>query len=492
MARFKGRAFVALLIYYTTGVDACAPMSGVDISQKLTLMKKAKKQTDKQMLTREELLSRALVPENEQPYKIPENWVWVKFYTLAKEIADGPFGSNLKQVHYTTKKEVRIIQLSNIGEEGWREDNKKYTSFEHAKTIARSIVNSGNIVIAKMMPAGRAIIVPNHEKMFILSSDAIKFTPCNIVDTKYLVNGINSIFFLNQIRENTQGITRARTSIGKLKNYVFPLPPLAEQQRIVERIENLFEKLDRAKELAQSAIDSFEARKAAIMHKAFTGELTAKWREENGIDLESWKTKFFTDVAIIKTNLVDPKNYPDFPHIAPDSIEKRTGVLLKYNTIREDGMASGKHRFYPGQILYTKIRPYLSKIVIIDFDGLCSADMYPIEAKENNRYLWHYMLSENFLEQASNAGSRSVLPKINQKELSTLSVRIPTLPEQHEIVRILDSMLDKEKRARELYDVIEKIDLMKKAILARAFRGKLGTNDPADMGAQASRRSCNK
>ena len=192
--------------------------------------------------------------------------------------------------------------------------------------------------------------------------------------------------------------------------------------------------------------------------------------------------KRFDEVATIKSNLVDPATFPDFPHIAPDNIEKKTGVLLEYHTVSEDGVTSGKHRFYPGQILYSKIRPYLSKVVVVDFDGLCSADMYPIEAKGNTKCLWYYMLSEEFLEQASTAGSRSVLPKINQKELSALTVVLPTLSdEQTEIVRILDDLLAKEQQAKEAAEaVLEQIDLMKKSILARAFRGELGTNDPAE------------
>ena len=192
--------------------------------------------------------------------------------------------------------------------------------------------------------------------------------------------------------------------------------------------------------------------------------------------------KRFDEVATIKSSLVDPATFPDFPHIAPDNIEKKTGVLLEYNTVSEDGVTSGKHRFYPGQILYSKIRPYLSKVVVVDFDGLCSADMYPIEAKGNTKCLWYYMLSEEFLEQASTAGSRSVLPKINQKELSALTVVLPTLSdEQTEIVRILDDLFAKEQQAKETAEaVLEQIDLMKKSILARAFRGELGTNDPTE------------
>ena len=248
-------------------------------------------------LTLDEKLERALVPESEQPYPIPENWCWVKFGHLAVDMADGPFGSNLKTEHYTQDKQVRIIQLSNIGENGWRDENTKYTTFEHAKTISRSIVEPGDIVIAKMMPAGRAIICPDVELQYVLSSDAVKMIPYPQFDVKFLLYQINSYHFQNQVQENTQGITRARTSIKKLKEYAFAVPPIAEQQRIVDCIERLFSQLDEAKEKAQAVVDSFETRKAAILHKAFTGELTAKWRAENGLGLDSWDSVVMQDVC---------------------------------------------------------------------------------------------------------------------------------------------------------------------------------------------------
>lgn len=102
----------------------------------------------------------------EVPFDIPDSWEWVRLVNLSANVpdafADGPFGSNLKREHYTEKQEVRLIQLSNIGEEGWRNENIKYTTYAHAATLERSCVKAGSIVIAKMMPAGRAIIVPDN------------------------------------------------------------------------------------------------------------------------------------------------------------------------------------------------------------------------------------------------------------------------------------------------------------------------------------------
>ena len=116
----------------------------------------------------------------------------------------------------------------------------------------------------------------------------------------------------------------------------------------------------------------------------------------------------------------------------------------------------------------------MSKVVIVYFDGLCSADMHLIEAKENTNYIWYFMLSDEFFEQTITAGSRTVLHKINQKELLRIRVRIPSLAEQQEIVRILDDLLAKEQKIKDAAEaVLAQIELLKKSILARAFRGEL-------------------
>ena len=91
-------------------------------------------------------------------------WIFARMQDISLGSADGPFGSNLKKEHYTDNKEVRIIQLSNIGELGWKDANVKYTTFEHLHIIARSEAYAGDIIIAKMMPASRAIIYPPGEK----------------------------------------------------------------------------------------------------------------------------------------------------------------------------------------------------------------------------------------------------------------------------------------------------------------------------------------
>ena len=183
-------------------------------------------------------------PHYAEPYELPHGWKWVELGKLSIDSADGPFGSNLKKEHYTSEKEVRIIQLSNIGEDGWRDENTKYTTFEHLSAISRSEVKSGDVVIAKMMPAGRAILCPNSDLKYVLSSDAVKFVLPDGICNEYILNAINSSVFREQVYDNVQGVTRVRTSLQKLRTYLVPIPPIKEQLRIVSKVNELFSQLD--------------------------------------------------------------------------------------------------------------------------------------------------------------------------------------------------------------------------------------------------------
>ena len=135
------------------------------------------------------------------------------------------------------------------------------------------------------------------------------------------------------------------------------------------------------------------------------------------------------------TNLVSPERYFDYMHIAPDNIEKLTGTLLDCRTVAQDKVSSPNHLFFKGQILYSKIRPLLRKAVIAPFDGLCSADMYPLKTPINKEYLLRYILSDSFNAQVATAmSSRVKMPKINQAELSKVLIPVPPIQEQNRIV----------------------------------------------------------
>lgn len=442
------------------------------------------KKTKDSNLSVEERLEQALIPNWDEPYKLPENWCWTKIGTVTNLYR----GVSYKKHEGHSEKgenDCLVMRGGNIleGEIDVNADN----IYVHKDLVSNEqYVKKHDIVIVSSTGStkviGRAGISYADYDDVAFGAFLTLVRPVEKMYKPYVSYYFQGDMYRNRMRQLASGVNINNIRNEYITDTPFPMPPLEEQKRIATRIELLFTKLDEAKEKAHEVVDGFETRKAAILHKAFSGELTAKWREENGINNCSYAKKRFDEVAIIKSNLVDPSEYQDYPHIAPDNIEKKTGILLEYHTIAEDGVKSGKHRFYPGQILYSKIRPNLSKVVVVDFDGLCSADMYPIEAFGDTKCLWYFMLSENFLEQASSAGSRSVLPKINQKELSALTVTIPeSIDEQKQLSRIIDSLFVKEYQVKESAEaVIEQIDTIKKAILARAFRGELGTNDPSE------------
>ena len=418
------------------------------------------------------MLEDAIVPVDEQPYQIPENWCW----TFLSNVADwGSGGTPSRKNPDYYGGYIPWIKTGEL-EDGYIFDSEEKITEDAVAHSSATLFPIDSVLIAMY---GATI-----GKTAILGIPATTNQACACARCRDVLNNKYLFYYLRSQKDTfiAKGKGGAQPNISQdiIRNHMIPLPPLVEQRRIVEQIESLFSKLDEAKEKAQEVIDGYEARSAAVYNDAFSGRLTAQWRKDNYKE-NKWETKRFDEVADIKSNLVEPSNYLEFPHIAPDNIEKRTGILLDYHTIAEDGVKSGKHRFYAGQILYSKIRPYLSKVVMVDFDGLCSADMYPIEAKENTKYLLYYMLSDMFLEQASSAGSRSVLPKINQKELSAIKVRITSAEEQEEVVRILDYILPMMQQVRDkAIQVVDNIDIMKKSILAKAFRGELGTNIPED------------
>lgn len=224
-----------------------------------------KANAEKQLAEARALFQKAL----EEAMKPKEGWEEKRIGEIAQSMADGPFGSNLKKEHYTDNAEVRIIQLSNIGEEGWREENTKYTTFEHLKTIQRSEVFPNDIVIAKMMPAGRAILCPNHEKKYVLSSDAVRVTLKGDLNYAFVLYSINSPYFRKQVYENVSGSGRVRTSLTKLRECHVFLPSIAIQHRIVSHLDSLSAKVRELEEVERKTMSECDALKQAMLREVF-------------------------------------------------------------------------------------------------------------------------------------------------------------------------------------------------------------------------------
>lgn len=180
-----------------------------------------------------------------------------------------------------------------------------------------------------------------------------------------------------------------------------------------------------------------------------------------------WSCVPFRRIAKVQCNLVRPSENLTMSQISPDSIEKNSGKIIKTRTVEEAKVDSDNHRFYKGQILYSKIRPLLNKVTIAPYDGLCSADMYPISTIENTEYVMYYMLSEAFLSSVKNiVADRVKMPKINQDELKNTDFVIPPFSEQQVIVDYLkdktlkiEQYVSARERERELLDSLKQSEI---------------------------------
>ena len=343
---------------------------------------------------------------------------------------------------------------------------------------------------------------------FKVKSSAMKILSCNnkIADLKYLFYKMQTIQF--------DSSNHKRYWISEYSKIKLELPTLAEQQRIVNRIESMFAKLDEAKEKAQNVIDGFETRKAAILHKAFTGELTAKWRKENNpekasdylekikdkveirLDFKYWentklpeswcestignllyfagrvgwkglKAEEYTSegpilLSVYNLNDGDEVSFNKINHITNERYDESPEIMVRKNDIllTKDGAGIGKL----GYVNELPEKATINSSLLLIRPGDVA----------NYKFIF-YLLSGPALQNiVKERITGSATPHLFQRDIKEFVLPVPSLPEQQEIVRILDTVLEKESRAKEAAGaVLDQIALLKKSILARAFRGEL-------------------
>lgn len=430
----------------------------------------------KTALTIEERLQQALVPAEEQPYEVPENWVWVRLGAVC-------YASKEKSNDFSN--EIKYIGLEHL------EKDKGIVGFSSADKVksTKNAFQEGQILYGRLRPYLNKHDIASFSG--VCSTDILVFEASVLVANVLVDKFFNLPFFIEYVVANSKGINLPRVSEKTILNTTFPLPPLSEQQRIVERIEELFAKLDEAKERLQEVADSFAVRKAAILHKAFTGELTKQWRRENGVSDASWENVSLDSVC---------KSIYDGDHMPPPKSE--TGIpFLVISNVNTGFISFEKCRFVPeeyydslsetrtpeiGDILYTIVGSYGIPVMVDTDKKFCfQRHMALLKPKDiYNRFLWRQLQTQSFFEQATSIATGTAQLTVPIKGLRKLLVKCPTLPEQHEIVRLIDDLLARERSAQQATEqALASIDLMKKSILARAFRGELGTNKASEASA---------
>ena len=422
-------------------------------------------------------------PENtpiKAPYELPEGWKWVRLGDVCTiPITDGTH----KTPEYTDSEQgIPFISSKDVTKGFIDWSNIKYITQElHSELYARLAPQINDVLLAKNGTTGIAAIVDCDEVFDIYVTLALLRPNKNIILPLYLLDIINSPICKNQFDEHLTGIGVHNLHLRDIKQIIIPLPSIDEQQRIVNLIESLFAKLDEAKEKAQNVVDSFETRKAAILHQAFTGTLTAKWRKENGVPDDSWEEKTIGECCTVVRGgsprpAGDPKYYDGsipFMKVADITGSDDKYVYSAQFSIKEAGLHKTR-MVEPDTLLLTNSGatlgvPAITKIQTTFNDGIAAFLNLP---KESNLFFYYFWTSKTSELRAINMGAAQ--PNLNTDIIKRIRLLVPSIAEQQEIVRILDTVLEKERTAKSAAEqVLEQIDLLKKSILARAFRGEL-------------------
>lgn len=414
-------------------------------------------------LTPEEKLAQAWVPKEERPFNVPGNWCWVRLGVLGY--------TNIGLTY-------RPSDINNVGTIVLRSSNIQNGKMDYndvvrvAMDIPESKMSQKGDILIRARNGSKSLV----GKTAIVDSDGMSYgafmaifrSQFNLLIFHYL----NSHYFRSIIDRDVGTSTINQVTQALIKELPFPLPPRAEQKRIVDRIEYLFAKLDEAKEKAQYVLDSFETRKAAILHKAFTGELTARWRAAHSLDIASWKNLYLKDICdYMKAGGDKPVDFVD----EQDDVHC---IPVVANGISNEGIIGySAESKYDGETVTVSGRGTIGYSIYRNYSYYPVVRLIVLGPKKD--------VYAKFLKYAFDAfpeeGTGSSIPQLTVPMIKEKVIPVPCIEEQAEIVRIIDSLFVKEQQAKKATEaVLEKIDLLKKSILARAFRGELGTNDPTE------------
>ncbi|MCK8827631.1 restriction endonuclease subunit S [Natroniella acetigena] len=479
----------------------------------------------------EKKLEEALVSKEEQPYEVPENWVWVKLKYINKRSGQG-----IKPKDYPDEK----FELYSVP--SYAEGKPKYSLGKEIGS-RKKIVFEDNVLICRINPRLNRVWIVNSKNKYrqIASTEWIVVNSRKNVYPKYLRCFCMSSYYRRYLRANTSGVggslTRARAK--DVRESPIALPPLKEQKRIVARVESMLDKIKQARELIEQTEESFEGRKAAILAKAFRGELTEQWREkneniesakelidkiwdkrfkliktkstreqnklkkyyeksekrgelDNPLNIEmppKWKVCQIVDIGDVHNGATPLRREEEYwggninwissgevkDNIITDSEEKITQLgyenssvtLLKPGTVLLAMIGNGKTR---------------GRTAILDIEATTNQNIAGIALEHGlmcSKYLWYWFQFR--YEYTRIRGNGSGPKALNGKKVRRLPLVLAPLEEQKEIVKILDSMLGKMEREKEIIEKVkDKLATLEKSILAKAFRGELGTNDPED------------
>ncbi|TBW90977.1 restriction endonuclease subunit S [Staphylococcus hominis] len=279
----------------------------------------------------------------------------------------------------------------------------------------------------------------------------------NILDTKFLYYCLSK--YIDTLRNQSIGGIIKYIKLSNLTEAKIILPNIDLQKRYVEILN-----------LAQTTINK----------KQQQYKLLVELEESLFIDM-------FGDILISDNNLVlfneiimidtiSTKNfefYSEYPHIGIENIEKQTGKLKNLKKVKDSNLKSIKYIFSENHIIYSKIRPYLNKVAMPDFSGLCSSDAYPLLVNEdvaNKVFIGHLLRQDIFLNYIEKNSTRTNIPKVNKTQLKNFSFNLPPLSLQNDFAQKIEKIEELKKQCQKSLEYYEELY---ETLLHKAFNGEL-------------------
>ena len=494
----------------------------------------------------EEKLKKALVPVEEQPYKLPDSWVWTRLGDLG-DYKKGPFGSSLTKSMFVEKgiDTIKVYEQKNAIQKNAKIGNYYITKSYFLEAMTGFEVKPSDIIVSCAGTVGETYIIPNNAEKGIINQALMKISLKDDIEKTYYLQYFD-YFLKEESKEKSKGTAIKNIPPFKVfKEFPFPLPPLNEQKRIVEKLDFLFEKTKRAKEIIEEIKVDIENRKISILDRAFKGVLTSKWRNENKVSDVKELLKSINDEKIKKweeeclqaekEGKKKPKKLiirevedmivpvEEQPYKLPDSwvwvrlgevvevnpnkikidigenelvdfipmknVSESSPEIIEKNFEKFKDLQKGYTQFIKNDILFAKITPCMENgktAIISDLKekiGYGSTEFHILRSTKiiNNKLLYNFLKQKGFREDARYNMTGSVgFRRVPTEFMKSYPFPLPPLEEQEEIVRILDEVLENENKVKELLELEERIDILEKSILHKAFKGELGTQNSND------------
>jgi type I restriction enzyme, S subunit len=464
-----------------------------------------------------ELLEENLISEEEQPYEIPENWAWTRisnFITLERGIT---FPATAKNFEFNEGL-IGCARTANIQEEFLWDDliyiDKSYTKGNEKKLVRKndilmSVANSYHLV-------GKVSFIREIKEDITFGGFLLCIRP-NIVNDKFLYYYFRYLFLNGKIQQlATQTTNIANINAKKIQSLPMQLPPQDEQKRIVQKVERMLSKIENAKQLIEEAKETIEIRRAAILDKAFRGELTRKWRDENNKKEDALEYITFlkkTSNFNGSDEIIEPYSLPngwkwarigELFHVQVGSTPSRKNVEywegehpwlssgeVQFNTVDESrervtdlAVKESRLKLAPkGSILFGMIGEGKTRgqVALLNLDAYHNqniASIWVSKTKISSLYVYYWLMSQYNKNRQNSAGNNQ--PAYNKSRVQELLIPIAPLDEIEVITNQLQKILNLEGNINNLLFIESTINDIRQSVLSKAFRGELGTNDPCE------------